>query len=264
MKLNRSATLASISLLTLGGLYYGFFRSGSEVADPKQARHEPKAPPVLIRPAENAGVTTSSFPEKQASESIESESADAGVSAGPPGSPNKLIATPAVPEVWPTVENRQTNHSTPTPTTTQPVADRADKPARTPVGIRLAPDVRLPAAALPNDLILNSITQEALQHIIDEFYQAVAATVPTPGSGEGSTPVGNAENAPADSTQPAGTPMLEENGEQTVVINNSPAVDVARMHADLRFKALFGHAAYNRMTMNALLESRLPPVKTEP
>jgi hypothetical protein len=115
------------------------------------------------------------------------------------------------------------------------------------VGIRLAPDVRLPAAALPNDLNLNPITQKALQHIIDEFYQSVAAAVPDPGNSAGS-----------------GTPVVEENGEETRVIHNSPAVDAARMHADLRFKALFGHAAYNRMTMNALLESRLPTVTTEP
>lgn len=285
MKLNRPAILTSISLLTLGGLYYGFFRPVSEVADLKLARHEPKAPSVLIRPAENAGLTTRSFPKKQAPESIESKSADAGILADPQESPNKRVATSTAPEVLANVANRQTNH--PTLTLTQPVADRADKPARPPVGIRLASDVRLPAAALPNDLILNPITQEALQHIIDEFYQAVAATVSTPGSGEGSIPVGNAgkisedstdsvqsmgtravkgksANAPADSTQPAGMPMVEENGEQTVMIHNSPAVDGARMRADLRFKALFGHAAYNRMTMNALLESRLSPVRTEP
>ena len=233
MKLNRPTVLACISLLTLGGLYFGFFRPGSEVADLKQVRHEPKAPPVLTRAAENAGASTPSFPDKR---SPGSESPDAGVRAGPSGMPGKPTAAPARPEVRAIAADRQTSRPAPAPT--QPVADRENKPAPAPVGIRLAPDVRLPVAALPNDLNLNPIRQKALQHIIDEYYQTVAAAVPT---------------------QPNGTAMIEENGEETVVIHNSPEVDAARKRADLRFKALFGDAAYTRMTMNALLESRLPP-----
>lgn len=233
MKLNRPTVLACISLLTLGGLYFGFFRLGSEVAGLKQVRHEPKTSPVLIHAAENAGVSNSSFRDKK---SPESESPDAGVQVGSSGIPGKPTAAPVRPEVQATAADRQTSHPAPTPT--QPVADRENNPAPAPVGIRLAPDVRLPVAALPNDLNLNPIRQKALQHIIDEYYQAVAAAVPA---------------------QPNSTAVIEGNGEETVVIHNSPAVDAARKRADLRFKALFGDAAYNRMTMNALLESRLPP-----
>jgi len=280
MKLNRPAVLVSISLLTLGGLYYGFFRPGSEGADPQQVRHEPKAAPVLSRPAENAGVTTPSFPEKRPPEVVEPEAANAGVRAGPSGSPVKPGALPAAPAVRAITAARQTGRPAPAP------ADHEDPPARPAMGIRLAPDVRLPVAALPNDLNLNPIRQKALQHIIDEYYQTVAATVPARGSDGGGTPVAqgnggkasdsptdlaqttavqeNGVDAPAGQAQPPVTTVVEENGEETVMIHNSPQVDAARERADLRFKALFGNAAYTRMTMNALLESRLPPVKTEP
>ena len=56
------------------------------------------------------------------------------------------------------------------------------------------------------------------------------------------------------------TDLIEESetGELTRVITNGPAVDEARKRADARFKALFGFQAYNRMTMNTLLEARLP------
>ena len=277
MKLNRPTVLACISLLTLGGLYFGFFRPGSEVADMKQVRHEPKAPPVLTRAAENAGVSTPSFPDKR---SPESESPDAGVRAGPSGIPDKPTAAPARPEVRASAADRQTSRPASAPT--QPVADRENRPAPAPVGIRLAPDVRLPVAALPNDLNLNPIRQKALQHIIDEYYQTVAAAVPARGGDGGANPVaqgnggkasdGTADPAqtankkgaevpadPAAPAQPDFTRVVEENGEETVMIHNSPEVDAARKLADQRFKALFGKAAYTRMTMNALLESRLPP-----
>ena len=53
---------------------------------------------------------------------------------------------------------------------------------------------------------------------------------------------------------------LEESatGELTRIITNGPATDTARERADYRFKALFGNAAYNRMSMKAVLERQAP------
>lgn len=148
--------------------------------------------------------------------------------------------------------NPQTIHRASTGITS-PAESVALAPARispepsTAIGIRLAPDVRLPVAAMPNDLQLSPVAQKALQHIIDEYYQTVAAS--------------------AAAQNPEGDPdsLLEtsENGELTRVITNNPQVDAARKRADLLFKALFGKAAYNRLTMNTLLESRLPELHTE-
>lgn len=52
--------------------------------------------------------------------------------------------------------------------------------------------------------------------------------------------------------------MIEESEEgPTVVVTNRPEVESARQRADWRFKALFGDAAYNRMVMQSLIESRM-------
>lgn len=256
MKLNRPAVLASISLLALGGLYYAFFRPGSEIADPKQVRHEPQTPQALIRPAKSTGSIAPLSPEESSREVVESEAVDSGVQKRLSGSTVKPTLPLTTPETRAIAADHQTSSTAPTP------ASPEDQPARPSMGIRLAPDVRLPVAALPNDLKLNPIRQQALQNIIDEYYQTVAAAVPAPGSDGGGTAA--AKGAAGESAQPDFTTVTEENGEETVIIHNSPAVEAARARADYLFKALFGKAAYNRMTMNTLLESRLPDSPTKP
>lgn len=98
---------------------------------------------------------------------------------------------------------------------------------------------------MPNDLDLNPIKQKVLQDIVDEYYRTVAETTAAVGNG-----------ATVET-------KIEDNGEETRIITNSPAVDAARKLADQRFKAIFGDAAYTRMTMNTLMESRLSPNKVE-
>jgi len=118
-------------------------------------------------------------------------------------------------------------------------------PSQAPIGLRLAPDVRLPVAAMPLDFKVSPVAQKALEQIVEDYYRELALPP---------TRQGNADSA--DST----THEIEESetGELTRVITNGPVVDQARKRADYRFKALFGNKAYNRMTMNTLLEARSP------
>lgn len=56
--------------------------------------------------------------------------------------------------------------------------------------------------------------------------------------------------------KPTQTGQIEtsDNGERTMVVTNGPLAEAARKRADQRFRALFGNAAYNRITMNAQME----------
>lgn len=107
------------------------------------------------------------------------------------------------------------------------------------LGLRLAPDVRLPVAAMPIDFTISPVAQTALEQIVADYYQEISTSV---------------SETPGEST------VTKESGEgeTTLVVANGPAVDAARKRADYRFKALFGNDAYNRMTMSTLLEARLP------
>ena len=106
-----------------------------------------------------------------------------------------------------------------------------------PVGIRLAHDVRLPAAALPLDFKMSPVAEKMLKEIVDDYYRELAATV---------------------ASAPEGDEIQSGDEGPTVLVSNGPIVDEARKRADYRFRALFGNAAYNRITMNSVLESRLP------
>lgn len=115
-----------------------------------------------------------------------------------------------------------------------------------PVGFQLAPDVRLPVAAMPVDFKISPIARTALEQIVTDYYQELAAGLAA----------GAADDVAAKPGEDAG-------GETTVVVTNGPVANAARQRADSRFKALFGHAAYNRMTIHSLLESRLPEQAAE-
>lgn len=112
------------------------------------------------------------------------------------------------------------------------------------LGVRLAPDVRLPVAAMPIDFTISPVAQTALEQIVTDYYKEISASV---------------------SETPAESAVTEESceGETTLVVSNGPTVDAARKRADYRFKALFGNDAYNRMTINTLLEARLPQSSPE-
>ncbi len=116
--------------------------------------------------------------------------------------------------------------------------------APSPLGVRLAANVRLPAAAMPNDLKLTEISRKALQDIVDDYYRELAlGIVPQ-------------EEVTDPEMKPSQTGQVEiaDNGDRTMVVTNGPVAEAARKRADQRFRALFGNAAYNRITMNSQME----------
>lgn len=107
--------------------------------------------------------------------------------------------------------------------------------AESPLGIRLADDVRLPAAAMPVDFKMSPVAEKMLKEIVNDYYRELAAAA-----------------------EPEAHASDGEETERTLVISNGPLAEAARKRADYRFRALFGNAAYNRMTMNSVLEAQLP------
>ncbi len=241
MKSKRPVLLITTSLLTVAGLYFGVFRPVSGTN--RMTESKPKVP---SHATESAGLSTPPAMDGEISsknpERTESEVTNTGVRENRVGTASPQPAQLDTPT---DATDRKDRRLTDAPAEEEAVPET--KLPQSPVGIRLAPDVRLPLAAMPNDLNLNPIKQKVLQNIIDEYYQTVAAAVPT-----------------SENVEPTGTAIVEENGEPTRVITNSPAVETARQRADSRFKAIFGKAAYMRMTMNTLQESRLPATPVEP
>ena len=111
-------------------------------------------------------------------------------------------------------------------------------------GIQLAPDVRLPLAALPIDFQTNEVTARMLDIIVSDYYRDLASGVTGEADDEAST-------------------RIEDNGETTIVVKNGPAAEAARQRADWRFRAIFGKDAFNRMSMQSNLEARLPVADAE-
>jgi len=275
MKPKRLALLTAISLLTLGGLYLGFFQATPDNVDSAPLLQKPQALLDLGRAPTGADAAHSSIPANGSTGAVDSSPPDTADEAFPVGAPSQASAAPATPETHALSAEPQTSGTALTPAPV--MTEREDTPAPPPLGIRLAPDVRLPLAAMPHNWNLNPVKQKALQNIIDGYYQAVAATATAPTGGLaanslapqesaiGEIPItpGNSSSSDVDAppSDHGSTPdltVIEENGEETRIIQNSPEVEAARKHADIIFKTIFGDAAYNRMTMETLLESRLP------
>ena len=146
-------------------------------------------------------------------------------------------------------------------------------------GVRLAPDVRLPVAAMPIDFTISPVAEEARQQIVRDYYREVAQAVSNSGmaanergagnipadgnelgnDGSGQVPDTGVAGIPSESTVSSGGEVIEHGEEgPTLIVSNRPEVESARQHADERFRALFGNDAYNRMVMQSLIESRLP------
>ncbi len=133
-------------------------------------------------------------------------------------------------------------NSSAVPTATAVTIPDTKPESKTP-GIRLADNVPLPAVIIDLNTTMKDPERkipmpirDAMQSIIDTFYQDLAASV---------------------RDRPAGTTATTTDV-NTIVIELGPAVDRARATANETYRALFGDAAYNRMTMNAVLESQLP------
>lgn len=122
------------------------------------------------------------------------------------------------------------------------------KSGSVPKGIRLADSVKLPAVILAINAAekdtqtkIPAPVAAAMHGIVDSFYRDLAD------SAEKGDPDTNPEASGAES----GT-------KDTVVIHPSPEVELAREKANETYRALFGDAAYDQMTMRALMEAQLP------
>jgi hypothetical protein len=246
MKLKQPAVMVSVTVLAMAGLYVGFLQPDSQTPSQTTTDRKSNATPANTSTVDDsAEISVSRHDKRTAVDDREAEDHGSTVAVVQRGAARPPLGTSSMqdlPDSRSTKDQRggqSVDHAVDQETT-------AAAQPQIPVGIQLAPDVRLPVAAMPNDLNLNPIKQKVLQHIVDEYYRTVADAT--------ASAVGNGATVET---------KIEDNGEETRIITNSPAVDAARKQADQRFKAIFGDAAYIRMTMNTLLESRLLPNKLE-
>jgi hypothetical protein len=150
-------------------------------------------------------------------------------------------------------QGKASSSATPAATASTAAGKPSDGPAETPEeapveniplpAVRLAPDVQLPAVILaihkeqndPNNQKPQPI-KDAMNAIVDRFYEDLAKAA---AAGEHAS--------------------IDDDG--THVIGKGPAVDRARNYANEVYRALFGNAAFNQMTMDAVLEAQLPPTE---
>lgn len=241
--MKKIALLTSGSILLLGGLFY------SLSPDNKQAPGEP-APkaPLSSKPA---GITAIVPPQPEIASATASkgnatseqtdpvaDTSDAGVK------PKQRQATAIQETANRTSAKRDSSNPKPAE---KPTVPSGDEPAlsQAPIGLRLAPDVRLPVAAMPLNFKVSPVAQQAINQIVQDYYREIAEGLPTEQSGGA-----HASND--------GLIEEPETGELTRIVTNGPTVDEARERADYRFKALFGNDAYNQMTIRTLLEARTP------
>lgn len=138
-----------------------------------------------------------------------------------------------------------------------------------PKGIRLADDVKLPAVILainaaerdPQKNIPEPV-KAAMRGIVDTFYRDLAdSAAATQAPNSTSKPPDSATEAPDSASQtPEPTAAESVTEDDTIVIRPGPAVEEARERANETYRALFGDAAFDQMTMNALIESQLPAI----
>lgn len=241
---SRPILLAAIAgLLIAGVLIYGL-----NLAKPETAPGSPSPAAVGSRrtatpsPLPASSAATGTHPRKSTDTTAPATGESVPHQANPRRTPGDR-ETRANPSPPPQPRISKQDRNSPAPVADEAVAEVPA--AQLPVGLRLAPDVRLPVAAMPHDLQISPIAQQALEQIVTDYYRDLAAGLKSPQSG--------------DSPDEAQV-QLEESatGELTRIITNGPATDAARQRADYRFKALFGNAAYNRMTMKAVLERQAP------
>jgi len=238
--MRKIAILTSGCILLLGVLFYGW----SLMNQPASEAPAPKAP-LLTKPEK----TTAIVPTESSAIGASSVSSSGNRSSGqtyPEVGTGEAGIKPRHPQTARMEEASQQGQENSTSSNPKPMKDPdaldSEKPVQSqaPIGIRLAPDVRLPVAAMPLDFKISPVAQKVLDDIVADYYEEIAVN-----------------SNPANSNT---TDLIEESetGEFTRVITNGPVVDQARKRADYRFKALFGNKAYNRMTMNTLLEARTP------
>ena len=199
------------------------------------------------RPTTNPSAAKPHNVELPAGQSSRRERTGASEAASPIGVPTRE------PQTAETRSSTETQVHPQLSTTGQPAAQagtEVDVPdSATPApAIQLSEKVKLPAVILalnaaqrdPDKKISQPIAA-AMHAIVDTFYQDLAESVRKPSSHD--PVVVRGETAVSD----------------TILIEPGEAVDRARDRANDTYRVLFGDAAYNQMTMSALLESQIPP-----
>jgi len=246
--MRKIAITSSGCILLLGALFYGLILKNqprSEAPAPKAQFLKKTEEPTANFPGEPAanGSSPVSASENETSGQIDTE---IGTSRA-----NVKTSQPQTAGLQEANQRVFGNRASPKP---KPMEDPSalDAQSQAPMGIRLAPDVRLPAAAMPLDFKISSVAKKVLEGIVMDYYREIAS-IPQDQNGSDDPANANAADVVEES----------ETGELTRIVKNSPAVDEARERADARFKALFGWQAYNRLTMNTLLEARRPALPEE-
>lgn len=238
--MKKIVTVTTAGIVLAGGLFYGL-----SPVDQRTATAPTPAAPLSARPV-NRTTGIVSAPINGASPGTSTGNDTLGETAQAAAAAIPEQRQSAVPE--PLKTGTKCNQSASRPVAEEdPTALNREKSAQiqAPIGLRLAPDVRLPLAAMPLDFNVSPVAQKAREQIVQDYYQEIASALLTDQSGNSHA---------SDNT------LIEEpeTGELTRVVTNGLTVDAARKRADYRFKVLFGNKAYNRMTMNTLLEARTP------
>lgn len=245
--MKKIALLSSGTILLLGGLFYGFSLKNqrpSRMPIPSVSDSAKSAKSTASAPLPTGNTSPDSVTRSETSDQT-GPVVGTGVKALPPGRTAGIHETAT-----------RTSERDPSKAAKNSIAPSGDEPAQSqaPIGVRLAPDVRLPAAAMPLDFKVTPVAQKAIDQILADFYQDLASPPKTTSQAGGLNPA-DATNDPIEES---------ETGELTRVVTNGPAVEAARKRADGRFKALFGFDAYNRLTMRTQLERRLPMAPPSP
>lgn len=238
--MKKVVTITATAIVLAGGLFYAL-----SLVNQRPSAEPPPAAPLAARQVEkNLGTAPApggdSSPDISTGNDATEEPAQAAAAAKPEQR-QSIVSEPLN-------TGTKGNHSAYRPAAEEnPAALKREESAQTqaPIGLRLAPDVRLPLAAMPLDINVSPVAQKAREQIVQDYYQEIASVLLADQSG----------NSPASED---GLIEEPETGELTRVVTNSPEVEAARRRADNRFKILFGNKAYNRMTMNTLLEARTP------
>lgn len=246
--MRKIAITSSGCILLLGALFYGLILKNQ----PSSEAPAPKAP--FLKKTEEPSASVPSVPAANGSSPISAFENETSGQIDPEIGTSRADVKTSQPQTAGNQEANQGvfgNRASPKP---KPVEDPSALAAQSqgPMGVRLAPDVRLPAAAMPLDFKISSVAQKVLDGIVMDYYQEIAS-IPLDQNGSDDPANANAADVVEE----------PETGELTRIVRNSPAVDEARKRADARFKAIFGWRAYNRMTMNTHLEVRRPLLPEE-
>ncbi len=219
--MRKIAITSSGCILLLGALFYGLILKNQ----PRSEGPAPKAP--FLKKTEEPTASVPSEPAANGSSPVSASENETSGQIDPEIGTSRADVKTSQPQTAGNQEARKRSSGNRTSSKPMPMEDPAtlDAQAQAPMGIRLAPDVRLPTAAMPLDFEVSSVAKKVLDGIVMDYYREIASIHQ------------NGSDDPANANA-ADVVEEPETGELTRIVRNSPAVDEARKRADARFKAL--------------------------